>query len=314
MAIYHLSADIIKRSKGQSAVACAAYRAGTRLEDRRIGEAFDYTRRGGVEHAEIMAPANAPAWMRDRVELWNAIEGAEKRKDAQLAREVRVALPHELSAAQRLQLVREFVNEEFVGKGMVADVALHAPGRQGDERNHHAHILLTLRAIEGDHFGKKCRDWNQADHLGRWRSNWADKVNDALAREGVDARIDHRSLAEQGIDRAPQIHLGPMVSEMERRGVETDRGDTLRAVFEFNRFRSGGAGLDDWLRQGMASQQGAAVAMLKAHEREQAQSLPSAGSTHAGDALQRHIEQPPQPDQGRDRDTDSRDTRRGWER
>ncbi|MCF7778981.1 MobA/MobL protein, partial [Sulfitobacter sp. M220] len=145
MAIYHLRATMISRSQGRSATAAAAYRVAERIEDRRTGLTFDYAARGGVDHTEILAPDHAPDWVRDRSELWNRVEEAETRKNSQVAREVRVALPAELTHAQRLELVREFVRSQFVDRGMVADIALHAPGRIGDERNHHAHILLTTR-------------------------------------------------------------------------------------------------------------------------------------------------------------------------
>ena len=138
MAIYHLRASVVSRSQGRSATAAAAYRVAERIMDRRTGLVFDYAAKGGVEHAEILAPSRAPDWVRDRSELWNRVEEAERRKDSQVAREVRVALPSELSHAERVELVRGFAREQFVDRGMVADVALHAPGKAGDERNHHA--------------------------------------------------------------------------------------------------------------------------------------------------------------------------------
>jgi len=134
---------MISRSQGRSATAAIAYRVAERIEDRRTGLTFDYAARGGVDHTEILAPDHAPDWVRDRSELWNRVEESETRKNSQVAREVRVALPAELTHAQRVELVRDFAREQFVDRGMIADIALHAPGRDGDDRNHHAHILLA---------------------------------------------------------------------------------------------------------------------------------------------------------------------------
>jgi hypothetical protein len=230
MAIYRLSASYVKRSEGRSVVACAAYRAGVALDHERTGQSFDYRRRRGVLHAEILALANAPAWIFDRAQLWNRIEAIEKRKDAQLAREIQLALPHELDHGARVELVRGYVMAELVSLGMVADVALHAPGDKGDERNFHAHVLLTLRPVEGEGFGNKCREWNETGQLEQWRTAWADHVNRALEDAKVTARVDHRSLAGQGIDRAPQLKLGPAVREMQQQGIATERADLAHEI------------------------------------------------------------------------------------
>ena len=209
MAIYHLRATMISRSQGRSATAAAAYRVAERIEDRRTGLVFDYAARGGVDHTEIIAPDHAPDWVRDRSELWNRVEEAETRKNSQVAREVRVALPAELTHAQRLELVREFVRSQFVDRGMVADIALHAPGRIGDERNHHAHILLTTREVDAEGsvsdggsvprggFTTKNRDWNKVEVLEGWREAWARDSNAALERAGIEDRVDHRTLVAQ---------------------------------------------------------------------------------------------------------------------
>jgi ATP-dependent exoDNAse (exonuclease V) alpha subunit len=134
MAIYRFEAKVIARSQGRSATASAAYRAAESIEDERTGTVFDYTRKRGVLYAEIITPPDTPAWMEDRAKLWNAVEKAEKRKDAQLARDLLLSLPHELTLAQRRELVREFVASEFVAEGMIADVAIHAPDRGADDR------------------------------------------------------------------------------------------------------------------------------------------------------------------------------------
>ena len=229
MAIYHLRATMISRSAGRSATAAAAYRVGERIEDHRTGLTFDYRARSGVDHVETLAPANAPAWVQDRAALWNAVEAAETRKNSQVAREIRVALPAELDHGQRVELVREFCQREFVARGMVADIALHAPGREGDDRNHHAHILLTTREIGPEGFGAKNRDWNAVEMLEEWREAWARDSNRALERCGHDERIDHRTLEAQRIEasaRATAAHDRGDEAEALRqtvRAVELDR-------------------------------------------------------------------------------------------
>lgn len=239
MAIYRLSANIVKRSEGRSVVACAAYRSGEMLHDDRQGQTFDYARRQGVVHTEIMAPADTPAWMRDRSALWNAVEAVERRRDSQLAREIQLALPHEISHEDRLAIVRGFVADQFVDQGMIADVAVHAPDPEGDARNHHAHVLLTMRNLTGDGFGGKCRDWNGTDRLRDWRMAWAEHVNTQLERLGRGERIDHRSLEEQGIDREPEPKQGPVATQMEREGKESHAGRDRRAAKARNDERDG---------------------------------------------------------------------------
>ena len=238
MAIYRFEGKIIGRKQGKSATASAAYRAADRIVDERTGQAFDYGRKRGVLHSEILAPDNAPEWMRDRAQLWNAVERVEKRKDAQLARDFEIALPHELTHEQRLELVRGFVREEFVDRGMIADLALHAPDRAGDARNYHAHVMLTMRDLVGDGFGNKAREWNDTELLEEWREHWANAVNRELERYGLEARVDHRSLADQGIDREPEPKLGPIATEMEREGRPSHAGDDRRAVLARNAERA----------------------------------------------------------------------------
>ncbi len=238
MAQYRFSSQVIGRATGRSAVAAAAYRAGQSLTDERTGLAHDFSRKRGIAHAEIMAPDNAPDWMRDRARLWNAVELAEKRKDAQLSREVQLSLPHELTDAQRLELVRGFVNSQFVARGMIADVAIHHPDRDSDDRNHHAHIMLTMRELTGEGFGGKARDWNAKELLQTWREEWASQQNRILEREGHAARVDHRSLEAQGFDREPQAHLGPSAHGMEQRGERSRIGDENRAKDAANQNRA----------------------------------------------------------------------------
>ncbi len=230
MAIYYMNVKIIGRSSGRSATGAAAYRAGERIHDERTGQTYDYTRRRGEIETEILSPAGAPAWAQDRSLLWNEVEKAERRADAQVAREIVVAFPVELTPAQQRELLRFYAQAEFVSKGMVADVAIHRnPG------NPHAHIMLTMREMEPDGLSsKKNREWNKPEQLERWREQWAEQTNRALERAGHPERIDHRSLAEQGLDRLPQVHLGPHAASLEKRGIPTENGDHNRLVAEHN--------------------------------------------------------------------------------
>lgn len=232
MAIFHLSAKTVSRGKGQSAIAKAAYNARDKIRDEQTGELKDYSRAARVVFSAIFAPKDAPAWARDRTTLWNEVERAEKRKDAQLAREITLGLPHELTAEQRRQLVTDFVREQFQRQGMIADVNIHAPGGKGDDRNHHAHILLTMREIGPDGFGPKAREWNSREQIEKWREAWERTQNRYLERHGHAARVDRRTLEAQGIDREPTTHLGPHAHAMEKeKGVETERGAIHRETF-----------------------------------------------------------------------------------
>ena len=204
MAIYHLSAKIVSRKEGRSVVAAAAYRAGAELYDHHIGQTFDYTRKAGVAHTEILAPAESPSWIHDRESLWNTVEDVERRKDAQLAREIEIGLPVELTKQRQVELTRDFAQRTFVSKGMVADIALHRDNRE----NPHAHLLLTFRDLTPQGFGAKRRDWNAREELMKWREQWAEVTNEHLLRAGLEIRIDHRTLEAQGIDLLPGRKLG----------------------------------------------------------------------------------------------------------
>ena len=248
MAIYHASVKILGRSAGRSATASAAYRAGVEIEDTRTGQVHNYRRKRGVVHTEILAPESAPAWVHDRAALWNAVEQAEKRKDAQLARELELALPAELSVAENRALLRNFLQAECVHHGMVADLAIHQPPRGGDSRNLHAHVLLTMRHLQADGFGRKATEWNppmgknragqtfvqDTTPLVNLRERWAQHANRALEAAGHAQRLDHRTLAAQGLERVPQLHQGPTVTALEQRGICTDRGDQARAIEHHN--------------------------------------------------------------------------------
>ncbi len=224
MAIYHLSAKVISRGAGQSVVASAAYRSAEMLHDQRLDKSFDYEAKAGVEHEEILAPDGAPAWARDRQALWNAAEAAEKRKDAQLAREIEIALPVELDLTQQIELVRAFTKESFVSQGMVVDLAIHTDNPE----NPHAHLLLTTREIGSEGFGPKRRDWNGKGQLLEWRERWATLTNEHLRRAGIEVSIDHRSLADQGIDLLPGRKIGISRDRQETEELPPNLKDRVR--------------------------------------------------------------------------------------
>ena len=235
MASYHCQVKAVSRAEGRSATAAAAYRSGARIACDREGRVHDYTRRDGVERTFIVAPADAPTWAQDRERLWNAVEAAERRKDAKVAREWEVALPHELPAAEREALARAYAGELVSRYGVAADVAIHRPGREGDRRNHHAHILVTTRRIGPEGLGAKTRELDvrqtSSQEIAAMRELWADMQNRALERQGAAERVDHRSLPERRreaeargdaeaaavLDRPAEQHMGPQATEMERR-------------------------------------------------------------------------------------------------
>ena len=239
MAIYRLEAKIIGREKrGRSVVAAAAYRAGTKLRDELRDKVYDYARRiKGVLNSQILAPENAPAWVRDPERLWNTVEHGEKRKDAQLAREFVLAVPYELPADVQFQTAVDWAQKELVASGMVAEVSLHHP-RSG--KNQHVHILCTMRKLDGDKFSaKKSTEWNDVALLVHQRESWANAVNAALEKAGRPERVDHRSLKERGIDRDPEPKIGVSATAMKRRGVEADpeRVQLVRRVKLLNEVR-----------------------------------------------------------------------------
>ena len=260
MAIYHCSIKIFSRGGGASAVHKAAYRAAETLASDYDGLIHDYTKKRGVVYKEVLLPENAPDEYADRAVLWNAVEKSERYKTAQLAREIEVSLPVELSRVQNISLARRFVQEQFVNAGMCADICVH----DKNDRNPHAHIMLTMRPIEKDgKWGQKSRtvngrkipavDWNDLDKAEVWRSAWADAVNAALENENLSQRVDHRSFSRQGLEQIPTVHLGPAASQMERKGIRTERGNRNREVNNINRqlrqLRARLKRVTDWLEE-----------------------------------------------------------------
>lgn len=230
MAIYHCSVKTISRGQGRSAVAAAAYQSADKITNERDGITHDFTNKQGVEYTEIMTPENAPEWAKDRSKLWNEVEKAETRINSRTAREVELAVPNELTPEQQKQLVKEYVQENFVDRGMVADLSYH-----NKEGNPHYHVLLTTREIDENGFTTKNRDWDKKESLELWRENWSKSVNRELERKGHEIKIDHRSYLDQGIDQVPTIHMGVAATAMERRGIKTDKGLINREINSVNR-------------------------------------------------------------------------------
>jgi len=228
MALYHFSAKVISRAVGSSAVAAAAYRSADRLHDERLGRSHDFSNKAGVVHSEVLLPEGADERWQNREQLWNDVEAAELRKDAQLAREIEFAIPREMTEAQGIALARDFVGREFVARGMIADLNVHWDIGADGLAKPHAHVMLTMREIrigeDGEAgFGAKVRDWNRTELLSHWREAWATHVNERLASLDIDARVDHRTLEAQGIDLEPQHKIGPAASRMAGQGLEAER-------------------------------------------------------------------------------------------
>lgn len=237
MAIYHCSVDVISRSKGHSSTAAAAYRAGDKIKNERTGEIHDYTRKQNCAANGIVLPEGAPAEFADREKLWNAVEKTEKRSDAQVCRSFDMALPNNMPEDLQEQLIQELCQEQFADHGMISDWSIHRPKpRKGENRNDHAHVLTTMRDVDEHGFGKKNRSWNDKDMVNKWREAWAEKVNEYIDRYQIQENyIDHRSLRDQGIDRLPQKHLGKVAKAMERRGMQTERGNQNREIRAMNK-------------------------------------------------------------------------------
>nr|WP_314472169.1 Ti-type conjugative transfer relaxase TraA [uncultured Sphingomonas sp.] len=223
MAIYHFSAKVISRAKGSSAVASAAYRSASRLFDEKLNRHHDFSNKAGVIHSEVLLPQGAPEHLSDRTTLWNEVEAGEKRKDAQLAREVEFSIPREMDQQQGVSLARDFVQKQFVDRGMVADLNVHWDKADDGSPKPHAHVMMTMREVGPEGFGKKVRDWNGTELLQEWREAWAAHVNERMAELGLEGRIDHRSYEAQGIGLEPQHKIGPAASRRPEQGLEAER-------------------------------------------------------------------------------------------
>lgn len=284
--MYHLSVKPISRAAGRSATAAAAYRAGAEIVDERTGEVHDYTRKGDIVHSEILVPPGAPAWAEDRAALWNAAEAAEKRKDARVARDYEVAIPKALTRAQGITLVRDFAQDLADRYGVAVDFNVHRDdlrkwdGSKKGYQGFHAHILTSTRKLGRAGFGDKADPelsdtkrkgmglGDGASEVAKVRARWEVAANRHLEQANQAQRIDRRSLKDQGIEREPTVHLGPIVTALERQGKATDRGDVNRRIEAAWR-----RGIED--RKALAALQPAIVLLdtsiegaLKARERE----------------------------------------------
>ena len=271
----HFKITIVKRSQGQSAVAGAAYQSGERLFSEYDQKTKFYNKKKELVHAEIMLPSHAPPGFADRATLWNAVEAVENQWNSQLARRIVLAFPVEVPKEQYLSMIKEFCQEQFVSKGMIADFAIHDKG----DGNPHAHILLTLRAIDEhgkwlpkarkvydlDENGERIRlasgnwkchkentvDWNDQKYAEVWRHGWETITNRYLEAAGRPERVDLRSFERQGIQQIPTVHLGPAAHQMEKRGVETFLGNLNRDIRAANSLmqsiRSAIRGLQRWI-------------------------------------------------------------------
>ena len=250
MALYHFHVGQVKRSAGQSVIESAAYRAGERLYSERYGEHSNYTRKGGVVYTEILLPPHAPHEYADRQTLWNAVEAAERGKNAQLAYSFDIALQNEFTLEENIALARRFLLDNFVSRGMIADFAVHRPDKAGGIENPHFHVLCPTRPLNPDSsWGAKQRrvyrkdgkfdavpttDWGKPETLEEWREAWAKLCNTKFKDRGLECRIDHRSYEKQGIDQAPTVHEGVAVRQMEAKGIATDKGERNRWIRSAN--------------------------------------------------------------------------------
>ena len=258
---FHFSISMISRGKSKSAVASAAYISCEKLTNEWDGVTHDYHNKKGLLHAEIFLPENVPKEFQDRSFLWNSVELNEKASNAQLARNFIIALPKELSVEENKNLITDFIQENFVSKGMIVDLAIHDESDEGN-KNIHAHIMTTLRPINEkgqwqpkskkeyilDKNGEKIKlksgnyktrkveltDWNDKGNAEKWRENFAALCNQYLEKNNLEKRVDHRSFERQGIEEIPTIHLGASASALERKGIETDKGNINREIKKHN--------------------------------------------------------------------------------
>jgi len=247
MAIYRLQISSISRGDGHSSVGAAAYRAGERITDDRTNEVHNHSRRKDVTHSEIMLPSELKGenmeWARNRASLWNSVENAESRKNARVAREIQVNLPHELAPERRVALARAFSQEVADHYKVAVDLAVHEPRPTGDPRNYHAHLLMTTREVTPEGLGAKAAlelSTHDRMRLGlpgssqeftAIRERWATVTNEALKEANIEARVDHRSLAEQGVDREPKPHIPFAAYKIERAGKHSDVAESIRADY-----------------------------------------------------------------------------------
>ena len=283
----HTHVDIVTRSKGHSVIAKAAYNARDKLQDEYYGKTHDYSKKTDLVFSKIFLPEHIPKEFSNREYLWNSVEKIEKSKNSQLARNLLFTLPRELNEQDRIKLISEFIEENFTSKGMIADCSIHNPMASDHEEQPHAHILLTLREMDSEGKWKpKCRkeyildenggkiklksgnyksrkvnlnDWNKPDKAKEWRENFSKKTNEYLARNNIAKRIDPRTFEEQGREELPQIHLGTSSYQMEKKGIQTERGNQNRKIIalnlEFRKLKEELSKLTSWISSLLGSLQ-----------------------------------------------------------
>ena len=283
----HTHVDIVSRSKGASVIAKAAYNARDKLQDEYYGKTHDYSKKEDLVFSKIFLPEHIPKEFSNREYLWNSVEKIEKSKNSQLARNLLFTLPRELNEEDRIRLISEFIEENFTSKGMIADCNIHNPMASDHEEQPHAHILLTLREMDSEGKWKpKCRkeyildengekikiksgnyksrkvnlnDWNEPDKAKEWRENFSKKANEYLARNNIQKRIDPRTFEEQGREELPQIHLGTSSYQMEKKGIQTERGNQNRKIIalnlEFRKLKEELSKLTSWISSLLGSLQ-----------------------------------------------------------
>jgi ATP-dependent exoDNAse (exonuclease V) alpha subunit len=304
MAIYHASMKIVGRQvkKGgkavpgrcNSSVAAAAYQGGLKLYDERNERMQDYERKGGVVFTGVLLPEGAPEWMGEPHRLWNAVELKEdesnRHESAQLARHLEFALPVELTPEENRALALS-VGNEFVKRGMVAQVSIHEPEADNGQRNPHAHLLLTMREVTPDGFGKKNREWNggwmaagapDGGALKGWRTMIADHTNEALEMAGHDARVDARSFKDMGLDQVPTVHQGKEATALKRRGEHTRRGDKQRVAQVLNASLASNEVQRAPEEEGSGSQEHGRREIYEQTRRERNAPLPDSPAPHPG--------------------------------
>lgn len=305
MAVYRCEVKTLNRASGRSAVAAAAYRAAERLRDERSDRQHDYRRRGpGVAYAEVLTPSGAPDWANKRGRLWNEAEAAENRKNSVTAREILLSLPHELDDRQRVELVRGFTSRLIERYGVAVDMAVHRPDRQGDNRNHHAHLMMTTRRMNREGFTEKTRELDDMKKRGPQeieaiRALWERAQNIALERAGRQELVSRLSKKERGLEREPEPKIGEAANALLRRGEPSRRGELVQEVRQRNSQRN-------TMRENMARQrsekierekQEAIARALAAAERERLQQEKENAIFRALAAAERELMRQEQPSQ-----------------
>lgn len=238
MAIYHFSVKTISRSAGRSATGAIAYRSGEKIECERLGITHDYTRKTGIDHKEIFLPDGAPQHLKNREQLWNEVEQRETRKNSTVAREFEIAFPSELNKQQREALLEELCHHIVERHQVAVDACIHAPHTDNgsDERNYHAHILMSTRRLTPQGFTEKSRELDQkhSGEIDYWRERFADTCNMHLELAGSKARVDHRSYKDQENGLEATIHEGSTITKLRRQGIATEISQTNDAIKQRN--------------------------------------------------------------------------------